>query len=76
MHDYFQDSPHTPSKGKKNKNARANFLHELVCNMMYVYWREREHENIDILVNEDPAAMATLRQCGLWKFFQCPFMRA
>ena len=43
---------------------------------MYVHWREREHEDIDILVNEDPGAMATLRQCGLWKFFWCPFMRA
>jgi hypothetical protein len=42
---------------------------------MYVHWREREHENIDILVDEDLAAMATLRQCGLWKFFRCSFMR-
>jgi hypothetical protein len=43
---------------------------------MYVHWREREHEDIDILVEEDPATIATLKQCGLWKFFQCPFMRA
>jgi hypothetical protein len=43
---------------------------------MYVHWREREHEDIDLLVDEDPAAMAALRQCGLWKFFRCPFMRA
>jgi hypothetical protein len=43
---------------------------------MYVHWREREHEDVDILVDEDPAAMAALRQCGLWKFFRCPFMRA
>lgn len=44
--------------------------------MMYVYWREREHEDIDILVDEDPTTMAALRQCGLWKFFWSPFMRA
>jgi hypothetical protein len=43
--------------------------------MMYVHWREREHEDIDILVEEDPIAMAALKKCGLWKFFQCPFMR-
>jgi hypothetical protein len=43
---------------------------------MYVHWREREHEDIDFLVDEDPAAIAALKQCGLWKFFQCPFMRA
>jgi hypothetical protein len=41
---------------------------------MYVHWREREHEDIDILVNEDPAAIVALKQCGLWKFLQCPFM--
>jgi hypothetical protein len=43
---------------------------------MYVHWREREHEDVDILVDEDLAAMAALRQCDLWKFFRCPFMRA
>jgi hypothetical protein len=58
-----------PQKGRKNKNARDKFLHEIVCNRMCVHWREREHEDIDILVNEDPVAMAALRQCGFWKFF-------
>jgi hypothetical protein len=43
---------------------------------MYFNWREREHEDIDVLVEEDPAANDTLKQCGLWKFFQCPLMRA
>jgi hypothetical protein len=28
------------------------------------------------MVEEVPAAMATLKQCGLWNFFQCPFFRA
>jgi hypothetical protein len=43
---------------------------------MYVHWREREHEDIDSLVAEDPASLTALAQCGLLKFFQCPFMRA
>jgi hypothetical protein len=43
---------------------------------MYVHWREREHEDISALVGEDPNAVAALMQCGLLKFFLCPFMRA
>jgi hypothetical protein len=43
---------------------------------MYVHWREREHEDIDALVEEDPAAVAALKKCGLWKLFWCPLMRA
>jgi hypothetical protein len=43
---------------------------------MYVHWREREHEELDVLVEEDPGAISMLKQCGMWKFFQCPFMRA
>jgi hypothetical protein len=43
---------------------------------MYVHWREREHEAVYEAVATDPAAMATLTQCGLVKFFLCPFMRA
>ena len=41
---------------------------------MYVQWREREHEAISELVAEDPNVMAVLMQCGLLKFFLCPFM--
>jgi hypothetical protein len=43
---------------------------------MYVHWREREHEDIEILVDEDPGVTVALTQCGLLKFYQCPFMRA
>jgi hypothetical protein len=43
---------------------------------MYVHWREREHEDIDFLVLEDPTVVTVLSHCGLLKFFQCPFMRA
>jgi hypothetical protein len=43
---------------------------------MYVHWREREHEELDVLVEEDIGDISMLKQCGLWKFFQCMFMRA
>jgi hypothetical protein len=43
---------------------------------MYVHWREREHEDIEILVDEDPGVIVSLTQCGLFKFYQFPFMRA
>jgi hypothetical protein len=43
--------------------------------MMYVYLRERDHEDIDILVEEDPINIVALKQCGLWKLFFCLFMR-
>ena len=43
---------------------------------MYVHWREREHEDISALVGEDPNDVDALMQCGLLKFFLCPFMRA
>jgi hypothetical protein len=43
---------------------------------MYVHWREREHEEVNELVREDPNAVATLMQCGLLKFFLFPFMQA
>ena len=43
---------------------------------MYVHWREREHEEVSELVEEDPNIVVALRQCGLLKFFLCPFMQA
>jgi hypothetical protein len=43
---------------------------------MYVQWREREHEAINELVVADPNVVAVLMQCGLIKFFLCPFMHA
>jgi hypothetical protein len=41
---------------------------------MYVQWREREHEAISELVAADSNVVAVLMQCGLLKFFLCPFM--
>lgn len=43
---------------------------------MYVQWREREHEAANEAVAADPNVMAVLSQCGLVKFFPCPFMHA
>jgi hypothetical protein len=40
-----------------------------------VHWREREHEDIDFLVSEDPVSIVVLSQCMLLKFFMFPFMR-
>jgi hypothetical protein len=42
---------------------------------MYVKWWEREHEAIGELVAADLNVVAVLMQCGLLKFFLCPFMR-
>jgi hypothetical protein len=61
--------------GKQKGNARVKSPFLCVCKM-YVHWREREHEEIDFLDSEDPATIVVLSQCGLLKFFQCPFMRA
>jgi hypothetical protein len=36
---------------------------------MYVHWREREHEDFDAAVSDDPDVVAALAQCGLFKFF-------
>jgi hypothetical protein len=43
---------------------------------MYVQWREREHKEISELVVADANVVAVLMQCGLIKFFLCPFMHA
>jgi len=43
---------------------------------MYVQRREREHEAVSELVAVDLNVMAVLMQCGLLKFFLCPFMHA
>jgi hypothetical protein len=43
---------------------------------MYVHWREREHEAANEAVAADLNVMAVLTQCGLVKFFLCPFMHA
>jgi hypothetical protein len=39
-------------------------------------WREREHEEDDLMALNDPGTMNSLRQCGLLKFFKVQGMRA
>ena len=39
-------------------------------------WREREHEEVDEAVERDPVAQATLKICGLYKFWALKGMRA
>jgi hypothetical protein len=65
-----------PLTYEKIENALFDSSLNLTFCRMYVHWREREHEDIDILVEEDPVVVAALKQCGLWKFFRCPLMRA
>ena len=60
---------------EKNEKQELTLSLKLSRDKMYVHWREREHEDIDILVDEDPTTMSALRKCGLWNFFWCPFMR-
>ena len=43
---------------------------------MYVHWREREHEEVDKMVEENLRVVDTLKQCILWKLFGCSLMRA
>jgi hypothetical protein len=60
----------------KKKLKQWLILLNLVFYRMYVHWREREHEEVSELVGEDPNVVAALMQCGLLKFFLCPFMQA
>jgi hypothetical protein len=59
---------------EKNLKKKGLTLLNLVFCKMYVQWREREHNQISALVGEDPNVVAALMQCGLLKFFLCPFM--
>ena len=38
-------------------------------------WREREHEEEDVIAGNDPGTVATLQECGLLNFFRIPSMR-
>jgi hypothetical protein len=43
---------------------------------MVLEWREREHEEDDAIVGNDPGTIVALRDYGLLKFFRIPCMRA
>jgi len=42
---------------------------------MTITWREREHEEEDMIALQDPATVTALRNCGLLKFFRISSMR-
>jgi hypothetical protein len=60
--------------GKNLKKQGVTLLNLVFCRI-YFHWREREHEDISALVGQDPNVVVALMQCGLLKFFLCPFMR-
>jgi hypothetical protein len=66
---------HSQKHGKM-RNGRANSPLNLSCNRMYVHSREREHDDIIVLIDEDPISIVTLKQCRLWNFYECAHMRA
>jgi hypothetical protein len=37
--------------------------------MMVLEWREKEHEEVDAVVERDLGAQMELRRCGLYKFW-------
>jgi hypothetical protein len=43
---------------------------------MVFEWREREHEEVDAAVDQDPVAQVALKICGLYKFWALKGMRA
>jgi hypothetical protein len=43
---------------------------------MVLEWREREHEEVDDVVDRDPGAQMALKRCGLYKFWALKGMRA
>jgi hypothetical protein len=43
---------------------------------MVLEWREREHEEVDVVVERDLRAQMTLKRCGLYKFWALKRMRA
>ena len=43
---------------------------------MTLTWREREHEEEDMIALHDPVTVSALRNCGLLKFFRISSMRA
>jgi len=43
---------------------------------MVLEWREREHEEVDVVVERDPGVLMALIRCGLYKFWTLKGMRA
>jgi hypothetical protein len=51
-------------------------LCRLLTTIMVLEWREREHEEDNANAENHPPTIATLRDCGLLKYFRIPGMRA
>jgi hypothetical protein len=43
---------------------------------MVLEWREREHEEVDVVVKRDLGAQMALKRCRLYKFWALKGMRA
>ena len=43
---------------------------------MVIEWREREHEEIDVIVGRDARAQQALKSCHRYKFWALKGMRA
>ena len=44
--------------------------------IIVIDWKERDHEDVDIVAMEDRDCLAALRNCGLLKFFMTSGIRA
>jgi hypothetical protein len=51
-------------------------LYRFITITMVLEWREREHEDDNATAENYPPTLATLRDCGLLKYFRIPGMRA
>jgi hypothetical protein len=61
IHDCLKENPHTSLLSFKKKMKQGANLTIFFCNRMYVHWKEREHEELDVLVEEDPGAISMLK---------------
>jgi hypothetical protein len=43
---------------------------------MVLEWREREHEEVDAIVERDPGDQMDLKRCGTYNFWALKGMRA
>jgi hypothetical protein len=51
------------------------FICRFYLELAMIEWKEREHEFDDIVTLQDPQERATLRNCGLLKYFKLQNMR-
>ena len=51
------------------------FVFQRYWSKMTLTWREREHEEEDMIALHDPVTVNALRNCGLLKFFRISSMR-